>query len=54
MKGGRKPMLTTLLAATITSSTSLIIRGCLVCISTYGICKNFNGMTTKANYTFKH
>ena len=41
-------------AATIGSSTSLILEGCITAVSVYGICKGVKGVSTKANYSFKH
>lgn len=40
--------------ATMASSTSLILEGCITTISVYGICKGVKGVSTKANYSFKH
>ena len=47
-------MITAFLAATMSTSTSLIIQSCLVSLSAYGICKNRNGISTKTSYSFKH
>lgn len=49
-------MITSILlgAATIASSTSLILEGCITVVSVYGITKGVKGVSTKANYSFKH